>query len=228
MSTLALAGCAESPSSGGGTNSGSGGGSVETSANPLLEYANCLIRDATFEDCDNDGVINANDILTGIDDDADNDGDLVLNNMDRYPGFDDKTIDIDSDGTPDYLDTYFGDNFGDVDGDGWSNGIDPQPYVAPPSHVPVATPPPTVTTEYLNQSLLEVQMRRKYTEDYLNRPDRDFDGIPDDIDTRPTQFTNDRDGDGDPDFYDPEPGNAYVDSRNDIYDPRNDEYWEDD
>lgn len=185
---------------------------------------------ATFDglqDCDGDGVANAADVVPGRADLGDDDGDSVANKFDRYPSMDDRTFDIDRDGTADYRDTFFGDNRGDVDRDGLLNGYDLQPYAAPPGGSAV-TPPPAVTEAQLVDDMLLAQMGRKYSAELLGpKPDRDFDGIPDDSDTSPTQFTNDRDADGDPDYYDPEPGDPYLDSRNDPYDPRNDEYWED-
>ncbi|CAM3224363.1 hypothetical protein NODU109028_04750 [Nocardioides dubius] len=166
----------------------------------------CYARFAPAEDCD---------------------ADTVVNQFDRYPAADDRSFDFDGDGIADFLDTFYGDNDADADGDGLVNGFDAQPYAAPPGGVAVQ-PPATISRDQLSRQLLLDQLGRKFTAELVGpEPDRDYDGIPDDVDTTPTQFTNDRDGDGDQDFYDPEPGDPYVDSRNDPYDPRNDEYWED-
>ncbi len=202
----------------------------ESSVSSLLEESktrmDCYVRSSGFEDCDQDGTINSDDVLPTRIDTADDDGDGIANNRDRWHGWDDKTVDSDGDGIADYLDTFFGNNFDDADGDGVSNDIDVQPYAAPPAGTPAPQPPSNSNNEELKRVILKDQMKRKYTKDLLDNPDTDYDGIPDDIDTSRTEFTNDRDGDGDYDFYDPEPRDYFVDSRNDPYDPRNNEYWE--
>lgn len=198
IAATVLAGCSDDSTA---TTSSQSGQPGTTSG--LLD---CYARFATGEDCD---------------------GDTVANQFDRYPAADDRTFDVDGDSIADYLDTFFGDNYADADGDGLVNGLDAQPYAAPPSGVAVQ-PPSTMSPGELSRQLLLAQIGRKYTAELVGpRPDRDYDGIPDDIDLTPTDFTNDRDGDGDQDFYDPKPSDPYVDSRNDPYDPRNDEYWED-
>ena len=190
----------------------------------------CYANYSEFTDCDFDGVSNFRDVIPGKDDLADDDRDGVLNNRDRYHLIDDKSIDSDADRTPDYLDTFHGDNYGDLDNDGWQNAIDPQPYVAPPANLPAPPlPPKTVTLDNLINANLARQMRRMYDldqpEKYVREKDSDGDRITDDEDLRPTEWTNDRDGDHDPDWFDPEPSNGHIDSKNDPYDPRNNEYW---
>lgn len=200
---------------------------ISDAAQKGIEEIKCYGRNDPFEDCDQDGVANAADVIPGRDDMADDDSDTVINKYDRYPAFDDREFDSDKDGTPDYLDTFFGNNYDDTDGDGLINGFDAQPYAAPPSQAAVM-PPAGISHEQLTNSLLLQQMGRKFSAEVVGaKPDADYDGIPDDVDATRTEFTNDRDGDGDPDYYDPEPGDAYTDSYNDPYDPRNDEYWED-
>lgn len=202
---------------------------VDASLNRLLAYTNCIGRAAATEDCDQDGVANIADLIPLKDDNADDDGDLVLNRLDKWPLLDDKTMDIDRDGTADYLDTFFGDNYQDADGDGWINGLDPQPYAAPPLTHVLPQPPQSLTNNDLANLLLEQQMRQKFlAQIYGPKPDDDFDGTPNEIDTTPNEYTNDGDGDHEPDFYDPEPHDPTLDSQNDPYDPTNDEYWEDD
>lgn len=150
--------------------------------------------------------------------------DGVINKFDKWPLENDTTHDTDRDGTPDYLDTFVGDNSANFDSDELPNGLDATPYVASQ-----ATPPPQLSNEALNKMLLEEQMKRAIIRDTFGyQPDRDMDGTPDKLDSTPTPYDNDRDGDGDPDFYDPEPGNSRLQSSNDPYDPRNDEYWKDD
>jgi hypothetical protein len=186
---------------------------------------NCYLEGNPLADCDKDGVSNLKDVVWSRDDLADDDRDGVLNNRDRYHFLDDKRIDIDSDTIPDYLDTFFGPNYTDIDGDGWANYIDAQPYTAPPANRVVARPP-GMTNQQLSEYILNMQMQRKFTLDTVDKPDTDYDGIPDERDPTRTEYTNDRDGDGDNDFYDPEANDPHRNSRNDPYDPRNDEYWD--
>lgn len=203
-------------------------GPIESALDESLAELDCFVRATPLEDCDGDGVSNLADIVPFRDDQGDDDGDLVLNRDDRWPNENDQLKDTDADGVADYLDTFFGDNYGDVDGDGWANSIDPQPYISPPLLDAVAPPQTGMTQAELELLLIQEQNRRKFISDvYGPSSDGDYDGIPDDADFSPTPFTNDRDGDGDPDFYDPRPGDYYTDSSNDPYDPRNDEYWVD-
>lgn len=203
-------------------------GPVSTYIDEATERLNCILEGDPNADCDADGYINSVDLAPGRDDAGDDDGDYVSNAWDRWPGLNDTTMDSDSDGTPDYLDSFFGDNYGDIDADGWMNFIDPQPYAAPTQPILPPSQATTLTNEELAEQLMELQIKRKmYQEIYGPDEDRDYDGWPDDTDPTPTEYTNDRDGDGDSDYYDPEPGNGFIDSKNDPYDPRNDEYWED-
>ncbi|MDB5162565.1 MAG: hypothetical protein JWO54_555 [Candidatus Saccharibacteria bacterium] len=202
-------------------------GPIKTAIDQAQADLDCVIANDPLADCDRDNVANLADVVPWRDDYADDDGDVVANRLDRWPGHDDKVIDLDGDTIPDYLDTFFGNNYIDTDNDGLINGFDPQPYVMPPSGY-AELPPATLTPEQLSESLLKVQMSRKLIQEiYGPKQDTDYDGIPDSSDTNPTGYTNDRDNDGDPDFYDPKPNDYYTDSKNNPYDPRNDEYWED-
>ncbi|WP_353952448.1 hypothetical protein V6K52_03115 [Knoellia sp. S7-12] len=200
---------------------------ISQAASDAIKRIQCHARNMAQEDCDQDGVRNSDDAIPGRDDLADDDRDSIQNRFDRSPLLNDLALDSDRDGIPDYRDTYFGNNNEDADGDRLINGFDPQPYAAPPGNTAVI-PPTGISQAQLTESLLRQQMGRKYNAELLGgKPDADLDGIPDDIDSTRTEFTNDRDGDGDFDYYDPKPGDFSLNSRNDPYDPRNDEYWED-
>ncbi|MFH5822307.1 hypothetical protein [Georgenia sp. AZ-5] len=193
----------------------------------MIRVGQCCNQALPTEDCDGDGVRNSADLRPYEADNADSDGDTVINAQDKHPGSDDTTFDLDGDGIADHLDTFLGDNNLDADGDGLLNGVDMQPYSAPPAGNATPQPPSTCNNEQLIQELLREQMRRKFYREPIFELDADLDGIPDDKDRAPDLYTNDRDGDHEPDFYDPEPGDPYTDSRNDPFDSRNDEYWED-
>jgi hypothetical protein len=58
---------------------------------------------------------------------ADADCDGILDGSDLHPGVNDWLVDTDGDTAPDPIDRYAGDDYGDDDGDGWSNWFDSAP-----------------------------------------------------------------------------------------------------
>lgn len=230
LTLLALTGCG----SGGGGNYNPPPQQPQEEPQPELtdiiidatEQLRCIVEDDPLADCDGDGIWNVADVVPTRDDMADDDRDGVINKRDRWEGVDDTTLDTDGDGTADWLDTFFGDNYGDEDRDGLPNGIDAQPYSAPPTGV--ATQPSTsYSYDDVTNSLLDLQSRRTYLEVYSPSADRDHDGWTDNVDTTPTGSTNDYDNDGTADWYDPYPTDSFINAYNDPWDPSNDEYWED-
>jgi len=179
-----------------------------------------LSCNAGDQDCD--GVVDAADVLPGLPDNGDFDGDGVTNRLDKWPLLDDDTQDIDGDRIADYLDTFVGNNVGDDDGDGIINGLDPAPLTTTP-----VQPPADISESDLTDLLLEQQMRQAALQDLAEfDQDGDLDGISDGTDITPDWYTNDGDGDGEVDFHDPEPNDEFVDSSNDPWDPSTDAYWE--
>ncbi len=154
---------------GGGRDSEAADDPIDSAYDEALESIRCTARQNPLEDCDRDGVSNAADVRPGVDDLADDDGDSIANRRDKYPGLDDRRFAIDQDGLADYLDTFFGNNFADADGDGWIISLDLQPYAAPPLGMSAPVPPPNLTTESLTDSLLDYQWGTSTPSNYTLR-----------------------------------------------------------
>ena len=165
------------------------------------------------------GFLDGESFGTSVGGTGDVDGDGVSNWLDKYDGLNDHKFDVDHDGIIDAYDTFYGNNNGDADGDGRANGLDLQPYAAPPRGQTQTPIPSTVTKKELTDAILRQQIARQAWRDMP-------DGIIDSDDPNSDPMRTDRDGDHEYDYWDPEPTNGYIDSRNDPYDPRNDEYWE--
>lgn len=204
--------------------------SCQSSQEPTAEdevqaaFDRILCQAVSSYDADCDGVHDDFDQVPDRPDYGDDDGDLVFNSLDKYPGFDDMQFDSDGDGIKDFLDNYHGNNYADDDSDGIPNAIDSLPITP----LPIGQAPQAQDTRALGEQIVLDSMRRDMMRDLINRDsDTDVDGIPDSVDTTPDQYTNDRDGDGSPDFYDPDPGNPWESEYYNPYNPSQDEYYDD-